>query len=285
MLRPSLAAASLIFLALCRYDHTNDLGLGGGPKPGAIGSREEDYVSLYAFLDKNFPGRYIKEWEPFDHPQLGAVEIGGLDSKWCLQNPPPELLEQECERNTSFALALLAVLPVVKVSAATAEPLGGGATKVTVAFRNEGFLPTNCTAQAISTKAVRAKAAVAISLAPTQEFVMGSAQTEVRAALSVCPPPVASDLQASLPAADRASSGPLRRVLANGAGQVQRQRDQPARGPRRGHRARQRHGQGGGGLGARRADGGGGDGRCRRARLLALIGAEQEGRRLDGLIA
>ena len=30
----------------------------------------------------------------------------------CLQNPPPELLEQECERNTSFALALLAVLPV-----------------------------------------------------------------------------------------------------------------------------------------------------------------------------
>ena len=171
-------------------------------------------MSLYAFLDKNFPGRYIKEWEPFDHPQLGAVEIGGLDSKWCLQNPPPELLEQECERNTSFALALLAVLPVVKVSAATAEPLGGGATKVTIAFCNEGFLPTNCTAQAISTKAVRAKAAVAISLAPTQEFVMGSAQTEVRAALSVCPPPVASDLQASLPAADRPSSGPLRRASA-----------------------------------------------------------------------
>ena len=97
---------------MCRYDHTNDLGLGGGPKLGAIGSREEDYVSLYSFLDKNFPGRYIKEWEAFDHPQLGAVEIGGLNSKWCLQNPPPELLEQECERNTSFALALLAVLPV-----------------------------------------------------------------------------------------------------------------------------------------------------------------------------
>ena len=74
-------AASLIFVALCRYDHTNDLGLGGGPKLGAIGSREEDYVSLYSFLDKNFPGRYIKEWEAFDHPQLGAVEIGGLNSK------------------------------------------------------------------------------------------------------------------------------------------------------------------------------------------------------------
>ena len=46
-----------------------------------IGSREEDYVNLYKYLDTNFPGRYIKEWEPFDHPQLGPVEIGGLDSK------------------------------------------------------------------------------------------------------------------------------------------------------------------------------------------------------------
>ena len=79
--------------------------MGGGPKMDGIGSREEDYVNLHMYLDTNFPGRYIKEWEPFDHPQLGPVEIGGLDSKWCLQNPPPELLEAECEKNTAFALA------------------------------------------------------------------------------------------------------------------------------------------------------------------------------------
>ena len=62
------------------YDHSNDLGMGGGPKMDGIGSREQDYVTLYNYLDANFPGRYIKDWEPFDHPQLGPVEIGGVHS-------------------------------------------------------------------------------------------------------------------------------------------------------------------------------------------------------------
>jgi hypothetical protein len=57
------------------YDHGNDLGMGGGPKMDAVGSREEDYVNLYKYLDANFPGRYIKEWTPYDHPQLGTYSM------------------------------------------------------------------------------------------------------------------------------------------------------------------------------------------------------------------
>lgn len=94
-------------------------------------------------------------------------------SKWCLQNPPPELLEAECEKNTAFALALLGALPVVKVVSATSTPVGGGASKITIIYRNEGFLATCGSNQAITTKAIRAKAIASVALAPSQAFVMG----------------------------------------------------------------------------------------------------------------
>lgn len=100
-------------------------------------------------------------------------------SKWCLQNPPPELLEAECEKNTDFALALLAALPVVKVVSATATPVGGGASKVSIIYRNEGFLATNGSSQAITAKAIRAKAIASVALAAGQEFVMGEKIMEI----------------------------------------------------------------------------------------------------------
>lgn len=107
------------------------------------------------------------------------MEIGGVISKWCQQNPPPELLEAECEKNTAFALALMGVLPVVKVTSAVATPVGGGASKVTIRYRNEGFLSTNGSNQAISTKAIRAKAIVSVELSEGQDFVMGTKMMEL----------------------------------------------------------------------------------------------------------
>ena len=34
-------------------------------------------------------------WKPFDHPQLGKVEIGGWNRFHAFSNPPPQLLERE----------------------------------------------------------------------------------------------------------------------------------------------------------------------------------------------
>ena len=63
------------------------------------------WANLTTFsLLKHYAGEYLAEWTAFAHPQLGAVEIGGVDNKWCLQNPPPDRLEAECARNTDFAL-------------------------------------------------------------------------------------------------------------------------------------------------------------------------------------
>lgn len=45
---------------------------------------------------------------------------------------------QECEKNTAFALALVAVLPVVTVSAATSTPIGGGESISTTTYNVVG---------------------------------------------------------------------------------------------------------------------------------------------------
>jgi hypothetical protein len=117
--------------------------------------------------------------EPFNHPQLGPVEIGGIYGKWCQTNPPPELLESECIKNTNFALGLVGVLPVVKVSSAVATPVGGGAFKIEICYINTGFLPTNGTAKAISSKAIRPKATASVSLPDGMEFVVGAKMMEM----------------------------------------------------------------------------------------------------------
>ena len=131
------------------YDHTADLGA-GPVSPNMVGTREEDFVRLYKWLDENPPSdadrlvgatdTFVQPWTVFDHPQLGPVEIGGLDSKRCVQNPPASLLEVECEKNTAFSLALLGSLPSV-TSAVGAEALTEeGAARVTLTLSNAGFL-------------------------------------------------------------------------------------------------------------------------------------------------
>lgn len=62
---------------------------------------------LVDFLQDLMLSRYIQDWTPFEHPQLGQVEIGGVDNKWCLQNPPPELLEAEIAKNTGSQFCVL----------------------------------------------------------------------------------------------------------------------------------------------------------------------------------
>ena len=43
------------------------------------------------------PGKGFVDWTPLNTP-AGTVEIGGRDKKFCVQNPPPHLLEEECRR-------------------------------------------------------------------------------------------------------------------------------------------------------------------------------------------
>jgi hypothetical protein len=81
-------------------------------------------------------------WRPFEHPQLGAVEIGGLDPLRTVRNPPVELLAAECEKGHAVADRVRRALPAVEVRVETVD-VGEGCWLLRAVAGNRGFLPTS----------------------------------------------------------------------------------------------------------------------------------------------
>lgn len=81
------------------------------------------------------------EWEPYDHPTYGAIEIGGIKKEFG-RTPPSFMLEEECHRNMVFTLYHAEQLPQVEFGDIATESLGGGVHKIWVEVRNKGMIPT-----------------------------------------------------------------------------------------------------------------------------------------------
>ncbi|HYH12069.1 MAG TPA: M14 family metallopeptidase, partial [Thermomicrobiales bacterium] len=103
---------------------------------------EEDDVAMLKVLDERADGHGYQGWRPFDHPQLGPVEIGGFEFKFALQNPPGPMLSEVASRNGRSVLRLLGVLPRLDFTDARAEPVSDGVYRVSGLVQNTGFLPT-----------------------------------------------------------------------------------------------------------------------------------------------
>lgn len=118
--------------------------------PDSDGDGVVDEADWHRFNDEEFEGRYFKDWEPYDHPQLGEVEIGGWWRLFWGQNPPHALLEQELEAQMPWYLYMAEQTPLLEVDpleVRAAETAGGEGDRylVEVTVRNTGFLPTNVT--------------------------------------------------------------------------------------------------------------------------------------------
>jgi hypothetical protein len=87
-------------------------------------------------------GRAFPPWRPFEHPQLGPVEIGGLDPRFGIWNPPAHALPELCASQAMVALRLAALAPRVAIERVERHPLPGGITRVEVRVTNDGYLGT-----------------------------------------------------------------------------------------------------------------------------------------------
>ncbi len=109
------------------------------------GDGEISMAEQHRFNDEELGGRYFSDWTPYDHPQLGAVEIGGWHAKFWGQNPPPEFLEAETGPQLHWILYLAEQSPLIEVSEPVATALGDGTFRVEATVTNTGFLPTSVT--------------------------------------------------------------------------------------------------------------------------------------------
>lgn len=139
---------------------------------------EDDGRKLLAWIDRENAGAGFYPWKPFDHPQLGPVEIGGWDVKGLWQNPPPRFLQPECHKNLLFTLRRAAAGPRLAIERAVAEYLGEGVWRLEVVVRNRGYLPTCGTEQARKVGAVRPDY-VELALPLGSELVLGQVREEI----------------------------------------------------------------------------------------------------------
>ncbi len=100
-------------------------------------------VEAVARFDAEHNGRRsFPPWRPLEHPQLGPVEVGGLDPRQGIWNPPPERLPELCTGQGAMYLRVAALAPRLTLTLST-EDLGGGLTRVAAEVENLGYLPTH----------------------------------------------------------------------------------------------------------------------------------------------
>jgi hypothetical protein len=114
-------------------------------KPAEFFSKPDPKI-IDALLTKASESNF-HQWEKFEHPQLGEVEIGGIEYLRTIRNPPEELLQQECEQGFKVANALRYSMPRLSIEVKT-ESVGSDVHLVTAVVENLGFLSTTSTKRA-----------------------------------------------------------------------------------------------------------------------------------------
>ena len=138
---------------------------------------EEASLKMLAWNDRELGGSGFSPWAPFDHPQLGRVEVGGWKTKFTHQNPPPEFLEAECEKLARFAIAHASTAPRLAADLRT-EGLSPGVRRLELRVENTGYLPTNVTRVAADKKLVR-PVKVTLNLPEGTSLVSGEPEVDL----------------------------------------------------------------------------------------------------------
>ena len=115
----------------------------------------EDDLKLLKWSDEVLEGKGYVDWYPFEHPQLGQIELGGWDNVYAFNNPPPPFLEKEIALFPEWLVWQALIAPRLELYEASAKSLGDGAYRVRLVVHNTGWLPTYGTKKAVEKKVVR----------------------------------------------------------------------------------------------------------------------------------
>jgi murein tripeptide amidase MpaA len=115
----------------------------------------DDDLKVLRWSDSALGGAAHIPWKPFDHPQLGRVELGGWNRFHAFSNPPLACLEREVARFPKWIVWQALLSPKLELVHAAATAIGGGSYTVTLVVQNTGYLPSYVSKRALDRKVVR----------------------------------------------------------------------------------------------------------------------------------
>jgi len=135
-----------------------------------------EWAQRIAPADSANPG-YV-DWTPFDHPQLGKVEIGGWNRMAVFTNPPPALREKEIARFPKWLLWQTLISPKLDVREVQITSAGTDTWRVRLIVQNTGWLPSYVSKMAVKRNLLRGVLAE-IELPAGARLVSGKAREEL----------------------------------------------------------------------------------------------------------
>jgi murein tripeptide amidase MpaA len=139
---------------------------------------EEDALKVLQWNDEKIEGKGFINWQPFQHPQLGEVEIGGWNEKAVWQNAPVQYLPDLCEKHCRFAIAHALMSPYIAIARTDVTHQGANVYHLAIAIENQGFLPTYTSQKALEHQAVR-PIEVILSLPEGVKLISGKLEQEI----------------------------------------------------------------------------------------------------------
>ena len=138
----------------------------------------EDDLKIFRWSEDKLGGLAHLGWKPFNHPELGPIEIGGWNRFHAFGNPPPQFLEREVARFPRWLLWQALLSPKLELVTADALALGEGAWRVRLVVQNTGWLPSYVSKRALERKVVRGVIAE-IAIPRDGELVAGKRREEI----------------------------------------------------------------------------------------------------------
>ena len=118
----------------------------GGRERDYNGDGRVDQYEVLRFCDEEYDGKCFLPWEKYNHPDLGEVEIGGMNPKFWVQNGPAEWVEKWARNQAMFNLHMAKEMPQVEITdvrvTAVRNARDGATHEVRVTVRNAGLIPT-----------------------------------------------------------------------------------------------------------------------------------------------
>ena len=118
-----------------------------------VGPTPTQDLAVCKWSDEHAPDSYVN-WYPFVHPQLGAVELGGVNALQIWTNAPSGHLKAEVAPHAEVAIYQAMAAPQLAIKLADCSSLGNDIWQVRLGVANVGWLSTYVTQHARSKKIV-----------------------------------------------------------------------------------------------------------------------------------